>query len=117
MRRRRFLIGLLAVPVVPAVWYASRNRVVVANESGQLVRSLTVEVCGQTIPFGDLTPGQVVSSRFGTPANESTFTVNGCLGDGTVIHDDCGYVVWEEYGERFHLTIRPGGEIDCRHGS
>jgi hypothetical protein len=121
MRRRRFLVGLAALPAGLtalsagwAVWLASRNRLVITNESGQFVRSLTVEVSDQIIHFGDLPPGRSASASFGTPADESMFAVRGRLEDGTSIDDSCGYVVWEDYARTFHLAIRPGGEVGCR---
>jgi hypothetical protein len=114
MRRRRFLLGLLALPAGWAIWSVSRNRLVVTNESDQLIRFLTVEVCGRTIRLGDVPPGGSVSARFGTPADDDVFVVRGRLEDGTVISESCGYVVWEDHGRRFDLVILPGGRVTCR---
>src|SRR5262245_57629483 len=101
MRRRQFLIGLSAVPAGWGIWLLSRNRFVVKNETGQQVRSLTVEVCDRTFSFGNLTPGGSVSARFGTPDDESDFLVRYWLEDGTRVEDRCGYVVWENHGHGF----------------
>jgi hypothetical protein len=111
MWRRRFLLGLAAIPAGWALCFAPRNRVIVTNEAGQYVRGLTVEVCDTTIRFGDLSPGESRSARFGTPADEDLFTVHGRLEDGTLIDDDCGYVVHEDYASVFRLTIGSGGAV------
>jgi hypothetical protein len=94
MWRRRFLLGLAAIPA-----------------AGQHVRDLTVEVCDTTIRFGDLPPGESRSARFGTPADKDLFTVRGRLEDGTPINDIGGYVVWEDYASVFRLTIGPDGAV------
>ena len=83
MRRRRFLIGLAALPAGGAVWLAARNRFVVANDAGQPIRWLTVGVCGEAFRFADIPPGVEVSAAFGTPRDESGFEVRGQLADGT----------------------------------
>ncbi len=114
MWRRRFLFGLAAIPAGWTLWFASRNRVIVTNESGQPISDLTVEVCDTTIRFGDLPPGDSMSARFGTSHDESSFTVRGRLEDGTMIDDSCGYVVWEDYASVFRLILRPGGEVGSR---
>src|SRR5579859_2625806 len=107
MRRRRFLIGLTAFPIGWAIWFASRNRLIITNDAGQSVRGLTVEVCDTPFHFEHISPGESVSARFGTPADESGFTVRGRLQDGTTIDDSCGYVVWEDYASVFRITIGP----------
>lgn len=104
---------MLAVPAGWAAWFLSRNRLFVANESGQVVRNLSILVCDCTIEFGDLPPGGQAFARFGTPADESSFTVRGRLDDGTTIDESCGYVVWEDYNQAFHIIIRPSGQLEC----
>ena len=74
-RRRRFLIGLAALPVGGAVWLAARNRFVVANDAGQPIRLLSVRVCDESFRFVDVPPGGSVSATFGTPIDESGFDV------------------------------------------
>lgn len=113
MRRRRFLIGLAALPVGWAAWSASRNRVLVANDTGQTIRWLTIKVCGESFRFADILPGGSVSAAFGTPRDESEFVVRGEFDDGMGFADSCGYVVWEDYGRRFRLVVRPGGAMSC----
>ena len=114
MSRRWFLLGLLGLPAAWAVRLAARNRLVVSNDSGQVVRSLTISVCEQTIAFGDLPPDVSASAHFGTPSDESRFAVQGRLNDGTRIDDSCGYVVWEDYFREFFLSIRSDGMVDYR---
>jgi hypothetical protein len=109
--RRCFLVAI-ALAAVTVAWQLSRNRVMVTNETGQPILALTIEVCGQTIAFGDVSPGGSVLARFGTSADEDHFTVRGRLADGTVIDDTCGYIVWEDYGSRFQIVIRPGGIVE-----
>lgn len=111
MRRRRFLIGLAALPVGGAVWLAARNRFVVANAAGQPIRWLTVGVCGDLFRFADIPVGGSGSAAFGTPRDESGFEVRGQLADGVGFADSCGYVVREDYGRLFRLAVRPGGEV------
>ena len=113
MRRRRFLIGRGTRPIGWAAWSASQNRVVVANDAGPLIRWLTVEVCGDPFRFADIPPGGSVSVAFGTPRDESRFDIRGQFADGAEFADSCGYVVWEDYGRRFRLAVKPGGEVSC----
>ncbi len=113
MLRRRFLIGLTALPIGGAVWFAARNRFVVANDTGQPIRWLTVGVCGESFRFADIPPGGSASAAFGTPCDESEFEVRGRLTDGEEFADSCGYVVWEDYGRQFRFTIASGGEVSC----
>jgi hypothetical protein len=117
MRRRWFLLGLAAVPVGWAIRFALSNRVVIVNSAGQPVRALTVTVCGESFHFADIPPGGSVSARFGTPQDESGFEVRRQLADGTAFNDACGYVVWEDFGRRFHLVIQPSGAVSCDPGA
>jgi hypothetical protein len=113
MRRRQFLIGLAALSCGTSLWFASRNRLIIANRTGQLIRGLIVEMCESTIQFGDLPADSSQSARFGTPNQEDCFVVRGQLEDGTRIDAVCGYVVWEDYAAVFHLAIHPDGEVEC----
>src|SRR5262249_26737107 len=96
--RRNVIAGLALVLFALLVIGVSRNRVVVVNESGQTVRSLTVKVCGKTIRFGDIPPGGTASASFGAPEHESSFEVRGQLDDWKIFNEQGGYVVWADYG-------------------
>lgn len=112
---KKYVIATVVVlPVLLLIVWVSRNRLDVANESGQVIRHLTITVCDKTVRFKDIPPGNSVSATFGTPRDQSIFEVGGQLQDGTKFIDYCGYVVWEDYGKRFHLIIRPAGPVTCR---
>src|SRR5262249_45722849 len=111
--RRNVIAGLALVLFSLLVVGVSRNRGVVVNGSGQTVRSLTVKVCGKTIRLGDIPPGGTASASFGAPEHESSFEVRGQLEDGKIIHEQCGYVVWEDFGSRFCIVIRSADQVEC----
>jgi hypothetical protein len=113
MQRRRLLLWLATIPATGPLWFGSRNKLVVTNESGQTLHGLSVEVCDRIFALGDLASGNSASARFGPPADESGFVVRARLADGTSIEESCGYVVWEDYARRFHIAIRAGGRVDC----
>jgi hypothetical protein len=102
----------MALPLGWAAWSALRNRFVIVNESGQAIRWLTVVVCGKSYRFVDIETNGQVSAQFGTPRDESLFKVNGQFADSVEFNDFCGYVVWEDYGQQFRLTIKPDGELN-----
>jgi hypothetical protein len=113
MQRRRFLIGLAVLAAVWAIWFATRNRVVVTNKSGAIIRTLTLRVNEQTFHFRDVQPGGSVSARFNPVSGDSTFEVQGSLSNGTMIDSCCGYLVWEYIGQLFHIDIGPDGRLTC----
>ena len=104
------MVGMLALPVGYHLWYVVPwNRFTLTNATGQAVHSLTVTVCDRTFEFGIVPCGGIVSGRFPTPSQESIFVIHGVLEDGTRFDDGGGYVVWEEFGVRCHITMRPDG--------
>ncbi len=112
--KRLLLSAMVAAAFVLTVGWATCNRFVVTNESGRQVCVMTVEVCGETFRFVNVPPGATVSARFETPASESGFYVETLSDDGTRVNENCGYVVWEDYAQRFNLTLGPNGEVNCR---
>src|SRR5437764_13432053 len=113
MLRRRFLIGSLALLGSGATCrWATRNRLTVTNESGQVVRDLTVGVGGEMLRFGDLVPDASASAHFRI-GHEESFEVRCRLVDGTEIHESEGYLVWADdlFGVAVALTIRADGVL------
>lgn len=106
----------MALVVIGLLWWATRNRLTVVNSSGQAIHSLTVEVGGEVIAFGDLPEGISASAHFWIE-QEEVFEVCARLADGTEIKDSCGYVVWEEgiFGVEAVIAVQPGGELRCSH--
>lgn len=117
MRRKWLMVWLAAfalVLLVVLLRVGLRNQFVVANAAGRPIRWMTIEVCDEQFRFENIPPGGVVpGGRFGTPTDESVFEVRGEFADGTPFHEYCGYVVWEDYGRRFRLTVPPDGMVSC----
>ena len=55
----------------------------------------------------------VISSRCGSSSRNKLLD-DRRIRSGTLIDDECGYVVWEDYASTFRLTIGPGGAVECR---
>lgn len=111
MTRRRFLLGLAALPLGAGVWFASRNHFVITNHSGQAIRGLTVAVTDASFQFMNISIGESVAASFGSPFDESVFTIRGQFDDGSEFADSWGYVVWEDRGRHFRMVIEPGGVV------
>ena len=105
------LIGFWAL-----CWWATRNRFTITNESGQVIRELTVSVSGDTSSFGTLTPGASGEAHFAI-SNEASFHVTGTLADGTRVDVWTGYVVWEEdiFGVMVEIRVLPEGHVESTH--
>ena len=116
MSLRSFVWIIVLATAGGFIYAETRNRLTVTNESGQPVQDLTVTVGGETIGFGDISPGDSKRARFRF-SDEATFLVRGRLADGAEIDDYVGYVVWEEslFGINAVLTIRPRGELEFSH--
>jgi len=112
---KRILFTLLAV-VTMAVFIerSTRNQFVVVNKSGKVLRTLTIEISGQSYNFENIKPGGETRAFFRISGNEGSFLVRGELDDGSPIDDACGYVVWEEIGKMFTITIAADGSTDCK---
>jgi hypothetical protein len=111
------LVSIIVLATVGGFIYVeTRNRLTVTNESGQPVQDLTVTVCGETIGFGDFSPGDSKCARFRF-GGDATFLVHGRLADGVEVDDYVGYVASEEgvFGVNAVLTIRPRGELEFSH--
>jgi hypothetical protein len=113
----RFLVSIIVLAIAGSFIYVETlNRLTVTNESGQPVHNLIVTVCGETIGFGDISPGDSKCARFRF-GGDATFLVRGRLADGAEIDDYVGYVASEEslFGVNAVLTIRPRGELEFSH--
>ena len=111
---KRILFALFAVVTMALVIERStRNRFVVVNHSGKALRTLTIEISGQTYNFEKIESCGETKAFFRISGNEGSFLVRGELDDGSQIGDDCGYVVWEDFGKTFTITIAPDGSTTC----
>ena len=82
-------LGLLIYSVVERFgprWFPM-TEIVVRNESGQQVLNIVIEAPGESVTFGPLEPGEVVTRKIKRRRPESSFypNQNGALGDGTII--------------------------------
>lgn len=116
MTRRQLLLGLAATPACWALRRALPNEFVLANESGQGVHDLTVEVCAEAFRFAHLRPDEVVSGRFGVPGDESAFCVRGRFADGRAFAGTTGAVAGEDAARTFHLALVADGPTARRVG-
>lgn len=105
MTRRQLLFGLAPVPAYWALRRVLRNEFVLANEAGQDVSELAVEVCGAVFRFDRLRPDEAVTGRFGAPDDETAFAVRGRYADGRAFAGTTGSVVWDDVGRTFHLAV------------
>ncbi len=108
---KKLVVAAALLSLLCGVWWLSRIRVNIANESGQSIRFLTIEGCDRTIRFDNIAPGDSVSVALETPDREDYLKVQGRLEDGTSIHGHDTYIVWEDYFRRFHLVVRQDGEV------
>lgn len=88
--------------------------VVVSNESGWEIRSLTVGVSGQEKTINNLHNGEHTSLNF-QGLHDSHYTLNGKLSDGTIIHGDYGYASnGMELDDSF--VVYAGGKVEFKPG-
>jgi hypothetical protein len=104
------MTGLAVIPAALGVWATSRHRVIVTNATGQVIRTLQVRINGSTFGFTHIEPGETVSAIFDRP-DEDVFGFDWQLADGAEHSDSGGYVVWEDWGRRFHFEIREEGQV------
>ena len=82
-------LGLLIYSAVDQYWpkWFPKTEIVVRNESGQQVPNIVIDTPGETVTFGPLEPGQVVTRKIKRQRPESGFYPNqhGTLADGTII--------------------------------
>jgi hypothetical protein len=82
-------LGLLIYSVVDQHWprWFPKTEIVVKNESGQQVPSIVIDAPGESVTFGPLEPGKVVTRKIKRRRPESGFYPNqhGALADGTII--------------------------------
>ena len=107
---RYFVGALVLLVVVWAIRWWTPATFTLPNESGQNIRSLTIEVGGKTFHYAELPPGGEVSGSFHV-SQEEVFDVRGQYADGQEFHEWCGYVVWEEYAPHTNIFVRAGGGV------
>lgn len=92
------------------VWRLTPATFTLENQSGQPIRSLTIEVAGKTFRYQDVPPGGTVSGSFRVQQEESLL-IRGRLADGTEFAEPHGYVVWEDFAPHVDVVVRPGGQV------
>ena len=107
MKRPVVIVGLMLVAGC-GVWRWTPATFTIKNESGQPIRSMTVDVAGKSFQFADIPPGETVSGSFHV-SHEESLDVRGLLADGTKFADGYGYVVWEEFAPQINAVVRISG--------
>jgi len=84
--------------------------VLVSNNSGQLIKSLRIDVFGKSQSITSLENGKSITLVYRN-LSDSHYTLNGELKDGSRIEGDFGYVT---HGMDFEATfkIHKGGKIE-----
>ncbi len=87
------------------MWSQNQNRLVVTNDSGQVVKTLSVTLGQDTLTSENLANGAAASVPFGNHT-ETRFTLHGQLEDGNVFS---GQFSRNPSGEQVDIVIRKGG--------
>lgn len=114
MQKRLLRIGV-AVATVAAVAFLimrmAQNKVLVANESGQEVRTLIVAAPGVApATFHNIPPGSTRTFRF-LSKGEGGISLHATLADGTVLTGEDGYVTRHLYTGTMRFAIPATGRI------
>jgi hypothetical protein len=108
---KRFAIALSLLLVAWGVWSFTPATFAIKNESGQAIRSLTVEVAGKTVRYFDIPPGGEVRGSFHF-TQEASLHVTGEFADRTRFGESCGYVVWEEFAPHVNVAVWSADRVD-----
>lgn len=113
MRNKYTLIALFTCLIMSCTGSKTAT-VVVSNESGWEVRSLTVKVSDQEKRIKNLHNGESTDLIF-QGLHGSHYTLNGKLSDGSIIHGEYGYVTnGAELNDSF--VIYKGGKVGFKPG-
>jgi|GEM_PF-1687711 len=117
--RKIVIIFALLVVLVGVYLFAAEllaNRFTLVNESDRAIAWVEVEVCRQTTPFEDLSPGETASAKFQAKFDDS-FQVKGKFADGTAIDGGGGYVTNGLFRELVRIRVSPDGQptVDSVH--
>jgi hypothetical protein len=105
MTRRQLLLGVAPAPAYWVLRRVLRNDFVLTYESDQVVRDMTLEVCGEVVMFYPLRPDEAVTGRFGPPDEEAAFAIRGRYADGRAFAGTTGHVAREDVGRTFYLAV------------
>lgn len=113
---RRKIVVLGAVLLLVGLAWGTReqlqNRVTVENRSGQIITVLRITIGGETSVFHDMPDGAKVDSAFKISSDDDHFTLDGRLGDGTLVRGKFGHVANGIIGD--HPTFVVGREGGIR---
>jgi hypothetical protein len=111
-KKRAVTIALL-LAIAAGGWYfwsQNQNRLIVTNDSGQVVSNLSVTVGKETATSENLAKGAAISFPFGNHT-ETRFELRGRLEDGNLFG---GYYSRGPSGEQVNIVIRKGGVIELK---
>jgi hypothetical protein len=122
LRNKKRLLAFLVVATVIAtvfLWFrAGKPQIIVENQSGQALNSLTVKFDNATHDLGNIPAGQSrsidVRSR-----REAKVELDGTLADGTRIHVTGHYGVFAHlvhgiFDASLHITVGVGGTVNVK---
>jgi hypothetical protein len=111
-KKRALTVALLLAIAGGAwlIWSHNQNRLVVTNDSGQVVKTLTVIIGEETATSENLANGAAVSFPFGRHT-EARFELVVHLEDGNV---NKGYFKRGPSGEQVNIVIRKDGNLELK---
>lgn len=112
--RKKYIPITLFVCLIMSCAGSKTAKVVVSNQSGWEIKSLTVGISGHEKTIRDLNNGDSANLVF-RGLHDSHYTLKGRLSDGSVIHGDYGYVTnGMELSDSF--VIYDGGRVEFKPG-
>ena len=114
MQKRLLKIGValaIAAGLAILIMRMAQNKVLVANESGQEIRTLIVAAPGMaTATFRDIAPGSTRTFRFFS-RGEGGIVLRATLADGTVLAGEDGYVTKRMSSGTMKFAIPATGRV------
>jgi hypothetical protein len=108
---------LMAIDRAPHLLHFQTNSVVVENNSGQVVRALSIHAGDYVVAFQNIGVGERPRLDFNPPCKDCHLFVEGVWADGTTIRADFG-ILSAKYkilaGEGPRLFVNEDGSINFR---
>jgi hypothetical protein len=119
--KKRLLAFLIVTLAIAAVFWwlrAGKPRIIVDNQSGQALKSLTVTFDNVKHDLGDIPSGQSRSMDVQI-YRDANFELSGSLADGTWIHVTGHYGVFTHllhgiFDSNLHITVGVGGTMSVK---
>jgi hypothetical protein len=110
--RKKYTSVVLFACLIMSCSGSNTSTVVISNESGAVIKSLTVEVSGQEKTIDNLQNGESVNLMFQN-LHDSHYVLNGKLSEGSIIHGKFGYVT-NGMDFRDSFLIEEGGKVEFK---